>query len=217
MAKSNGSGGGLYRILEWIMWIAYINLLWVGFSLLGLIVLGVFPATVAGFTVIRGLLMKNTDTPIIKTFFRTYKNEFFKSNAIGFIFVVVGYILYLDFVFIGNINGLLFYVLQIGLVFVSLVYLIALLYIMPVYVHFDLNFTRYFKQAIQIGIFSPLMTIAMVLGLFIVYFLITLIPGLIPLFAFGASAFVIMACGLFAFHRLENKQRLLNEPKEKKE
>ncbi len=43
----------LNKAFEWITKIAYLNLLWLGFTLLGLIIFGIFPATAATFTVAR--------------------------------------------------------------------------------------------------------------------------------------------------------------------
>ncbi|MCT2537028.1 YesL family protein [Aquibacillus koreensis] len=212
----SGSGKGMYRILEWIMWIAYVNLLWFGFSLLGLIVLGIFPATVAMYTVWRDLLI-GKPVKFFNTFLHTFKSEFFKANLIGFVLLIVGYILYLDLQFLPNVTGAMSYVLRIGLIFVGILYIIALLYIFPVYVHFDLKFRSYFKQAILIGVFSPIMTIAMVVGLVGLYYLMSFLPGLTPLISASMISLITMGCALLAFKRLEYKQQVLKERADEKE
>ncbi|KKI91710.1 hypothetical protein WQ54_13415 [Bacillus sp. SA1-12] len=197
-----------YRLLEWIMWLVYINLLWVGSVLLGLIVFGVFPATVAMFTVIRHLIIKDaTGKQIFKTFVFTYKREFLKSNGIGIIMTSIGYFLYLDFLFIRNITGFSYYVFYTGLIFVGILYLITLLYILPVYVHYELKFFQYFKHAILIGIVSPFMTVGIIIGLTLLYFLLVSIPGLIPFITSSIIALIIMVCSLVVFNRLDYKQR----------
>lgn len=193
------------------MRIAYINLLWFGSVLLGLIVFGFYPATVAMYTVIRNLNVKDKDFNIFKMFITTYKKEFFKSNLLGLLLLLIGYVLYLDLIFLRDIEGLLFYVMQVALAFVGLVYLITLLYIIPTYVHFNLKFSKYFKHALLIGLFSPLMTISMVIGLVGFYYLFRLIPGLVPVLGVGMIATFIMVCALIAFKRFENKQNKINE------
>ncbi len=45
--------GGLYRICEWVMRLAYVNLLWIGIFWLGLVVFGFFPSSAAMFAVVR--------------------------------------------------------------------------------------------------------------------------------------------------------------------
>lgn len=197
-----------YLLLEWVMWLAYINLLWIGSALIGFVVFGIFPATVAMFTVIRHLLLKDTTgKQILKTFALTYKKEFFKSNLIGLIFTLVGYLLYLDFLYIQNMTGATYYMFQIGLIFISIIYFISLLYIVPVYVHYDLKFHQYFRHALLIGILSPITTMLIVIGLTLLYFLLVLIPGLIPLITTSTLAFIIMGCALIGFRRLEDKQQ----------
>ncbi|MFS0637728.1 DUF624 domain-containing protein [Mesobacillus foraminis] len=196
-----------YLLLEWIMWLAYINLLWLASVMLGLILFGILPATVAMFTVVRDLLIKEaTGKQIFKTFFLTYKSEFLKSNAMGLIIVSIGVFLYLDFLFIQNMAGVSYYVLFTGLMFISLVYVIALLYIVPVYVHYNLSFYQYFRHAVLIAMVSPVMTILMLLGLIILYFLLLSIPGLIPFITTSSVALILMSCTLAVFRRLENKQ-----------
>ncbi|MDQ0231178.1 YesL family protein [Metabacillus malikii] len=197
-----------YRLLEWVMWLAFINLLWFAGTLLGLILFGAFPATVAMFTVVRQLILEGaTGKQIVKKFIVTYKNEFIKSNVIGLIMVITGYLLYLDFIYIRNFTGITYYIFYTGLVFASIIYIISSIYIFPVLVHYDLKLLQYFKNAIVIGIISPIFTVIIGLGLFCLYYLLTVIPGLIPLITMSTIALIIMSCALIIFRRLEDKQQ----------
>lgn len=76
---------GFYSISEWVLRFAYVNVLWISFNLLGLIVFGFFPATIAMFTVVRKWVLKETDISVFNTFWFAYKKEFFKGNFLGFI------------------------------------------------------------------------------------------------------------------------------------
>ncbi|MED3648899.1 DUF624 domain-containing protein [Halalkalibacterium halodurans] len=58
----------LDRVLRWIVQIAAINLLWFYYTLIGLCIGGVFPATLAALGVSRKWIMGNTDINIRKTF-----------------------------------------------------------------------------------------------------------------------------------------------------
>lgn len=214
MARSDHFGG-FYHILEWVMWLLYLNILWVLFTIIGLGIFGVFPATVSMFTILRNLLLKQ-DKPIFKTFFQTYKKEFLKANAVGLITFGVAYILYIDLLFLDRIEGLLFNVFQIGLIVVVIIFLITLFYIFPVYVHFELSFLNRFKHAMLIGIFSPLMNIAMIIGFIALYYLYKVLPGLIPIFGLTLSGLLIMSSVLFAFNRFERRQQKLQGINENK-
>jgi uncharacterized membrane protein YesL len=65
------------------MKLAYLNLLWIVFSVGGLIVFGSIPASVSLFTIVRKwLINKETDLPIFHTFFQNYKNEFLNQISL---------------------------------------------------------------------------------------------------------------------------------------
>ena len=203
--QMNGAIGGFYRLCDWIMKLAYINILWISFSLLGLIVFGLFPATAAMFVIVRKILMDKDEIPILKTFWESYKSEFLKSNILGLILIITGYILYIDILFLRNTTGfinLLYYptlVLALGFV-------LTLLYVFPTFVHFDQRILQVIKNAFVIMLMNPLSTVLMVIGSFAVYLLMTTIPGLIPLFSGSILSFVIMWASFFAFSRLKKIQ-----------
>lgn len=205
--------GGFYNVLEWIMWLVYLNILWIMFTIMGLGLFGFFPATVSMFTIIRQLLLKE-ETSIIKTFFQTYKREFFKANGVGLILFILAYILYMDLLFLDTIQNIFFYFFQIALIIVSILYLITLIYIFPVYVHFQLKFFQYFKHAFLIGVFSPLMNLAIIAGFVILYFIYKWVPGLIPIFGLSLVSLLITRCVMLAFNRFEKRQQKLNEVEE---
>src|SRR5699024_9512825 len=62
--------------------LAYLNLLWLLFCVLGGFVFGWAPATVSLFTILKKWTEKK-DLRIFRTFFYTFKNEFIKSNVSG--------------------------------------------------------------------------------------------------------------------------------------
>lgn len=202
--------GGLYHFLEWIMWLIYLNILWIFFTVLGLGLFGAIPATVSMFTVIRQLLLRQ-ETAIFKTFFQTYKQEFLKANGLGLVLAIIAYILYMDLLFLDMIENAFYYFFQIGLLIVSIIYFITLIYIFPVYVHFKLSFFQYFKHALLIGIFSPLVNIAMIIGFVLLFFIYKWIPGLIPIFGLSVISLLITMSVTLAFERFERRQEKLNE------
>lgn len=199
-----------YYVLEWVMWLLYLNLLWLLFTLLGFGVFGLFPATVSMFAVIRQLLQQK-DLAIFKTFFQTYKQEFFKANGVGLVLFIITYLLYMDLLFLDHIPSSLFAFFQIGLLIATIIFIIVLLYIFPVYVHFDLTFLQTFKHALIIGIFSPLANLLTIIGFIVLFFIYRWLPGLIPTFGISLIALLLMFSGLFAFNRIQEKQAKLSE------
>src|SRR5690348_5869169 len=88
--------GNLYKYCDWIMKFGYLNLLWVLFTLTGLVIFGFVPATISLFTITRAWIRGNTDIPIWSTFLKVYKSEFVKSNKVGLVYLLGGYVLYID-------------------------------------------------------------------------------------------------------------------------
>ncbi|WP_260843514.1 YesL family protein, partial [Staphylococcus epidermidis] len=73
----------LYAGCEAVVKIAWLNGLWLLFTLLGGVLFGWAPSTAAMCAVIRKWLMGQKDVPIFPLFLDTYKKEFLKVNAIG--------------------------------------------------------------------------------------------------------------------------------------
>ena len=130
-----GMTGKFFRVCEVISKLAYVNLLWIFFTVLGLGVFGFMPATIALFAVTRKWVMGDKDVPVFKTFWTTYRKEFFKSHAIWSCFVCNR----LHYLFRSCIlpTGGLFNLLRLGVFIFGLLYAIVLLYIFPIYVHYD--------------------------------------------------------------------------------
>jgi uncharacterized membrane protein YesL len=96
--------------------LAYVNGLWMLFSLVGFIVVGFFPATVAMMTICRMWLNGESEIPIFKTFVKTYKSALISSNLLGWILAGVGVLLYINFLVLQANTG------QINIVTVSVLF-----------------------------------------------------------------------------------------------
>lgn len=162
------------------------------FSLIGLVLFGLFPATTAMFTVVRKWIRNQSDLPILHTFLSTYKNEFVKSNLMGLIVSMIGLLLYINFNIIAanpsTFNNLLF----IALVVLLILFTLTLLYVFPIMVHFDVKLSKAFKHAFALMIIHPLVTIAKVLILLALTQIFLKIPGIIPFFSGSIVAFLLM-------------------------
>jgi uncharacterized membrane protein YesL len=154
--------GKLLGICQWITRLAYINLLWLLFMILGLFVLGAAPATVAMFTLIRKWIMGESDLPVFTTYWETYKKEFWKANSLGFILAGISIILYLDWRLISSLQGSLYPILMGCLIGVFFLFLVITLFIFPVYVQYEYKTLQYIKTAFLLGISYPLYTMVMI-------------------------------------------------------
>ncbi|MEK3887217.1 YesL family protein [Bacillus sp. FSL K6-3431] len=215
--KLGGFDGLFFRSCEVISRLAYVNALWFLFTVIGLGVFGIAPATVALFTINRKWMMGETDVPIFNTYWKVYRKEFLKSNLLGLALIIAGFILYVDLAYLPT-EGFVYTIIRYAIIAVSFVYLIVLLYIFPVYVHFNGNLKNYFKFALVYGLSYPHFTFMMIIGAMLLYTGLNFVPGIIPFFSICLLAYMIMWIALQVFKRVENniteKQQKLEVIKE---
>lgn len=198
-----------YTGCEWVMKLAYVNILWVLFSVSGLIFFGIAPASVAVFTILRKWLMNETDIPIFRTFLETYKKEFRKANRLGWLMAIIGVFLYIDYKYLINIGGTIQYVLSAPLLIITILYFITVLYIFPVYVQYELRLLQYIKNSFYIGIINMHITILMMAAIFLLGIVYTYIPGVVPFFSVSFVSLIAMIGAKQSFQRIEAKQKKL--------
>lgn len=200
-----GWKGGINRLSVWIMNIAYINLLWIAFTLLGLVVLGLLPATVAMFAVLRKWIMGNLDTSIFKMFRLFYRKEFLKSNVTGLVLFIIGYILYIDLTVFEFGQSIYEQAHRLGVLIIAAIYTMGLVFFFPLYVQYDLKWLQYIKLTFLTGVSSPIRAILMISIAIGICFVFAKMPGLF-LFFFGSFIgylWLVIALPLFA--KLEKK------------
>ncbi|WP_174612965.1 YesL family protein [Virgibacillus ihumii] len=206
----NNTSGFIYSIMEWVTRFAYVNLLWITFTVAGGVILGIFPATTAMFAVVRKWLTGNAEIPIFKTFWNFFKSDFLKSNLLGLFITGLGAIIVVDFLFIQvNVDDLL-RLTYLPLYAFMILFLLFLFYIFPAFVHYDLKLGKTIKNAFLIMLISPLHSFLIVVCLVSVYFIMEALPAL-P-FIFGAStyAFITMWLCLNTFTKIEKKAETTN-------
>jgi uncharacterized membrane protein YesL len=201
----SGSLGGILKIPVIIVNLVYLNFLWIVFSIMGLFVFGFFPATSSMYGVIRKWVMGDLEVPIFKTFWTLYKKEFIKSNLLGLVLTLVSAFLLIDIWLIQHMSGIFMNFLRYFLLMIAFIYALTLLYVLPVFVHYELKVFQIIKTAFSFMVISPYSTIMMFAGGVIIYFTIKFLPGL--LFFLGGSliSLLLMWSSYFAFSRRERK------------
>ncbi|WML41324.1 YesL family protein [Neobacillus sp. OS1-2] len=201
--------GKLFIVCEWMMKLAYLNLLWFLFSIAGFLLFGIMPATVALFTIIRKWLMKETDVPVWQTFLTAYRREFKRANGLGICLAISGVFLASDFLFLRMVDGALQLALLAPLLIITMGYIIIVLYIFPVYVHYEGTLMDYLKNAFFIGVLNFHITLLLLAGLGAILFLMLYQPGLIPFFGGASMAWIFMIGGNYCFKRISYKKARL--------
>ncbi|CQR47229.1 hypothetical protein BN1058_01536 [Paraliobacillus sp. PM-2] len=191
------------NIGNWIVSLAYINLLWVAYSTMGLFILGMFPATVSLFSVIRQWLKHKHITSVWNVYHSTFKKEFVKSNIIGYFYLTVGVITYVDFKFFHTQDNIMFLTLSYTVLIILFIYGITGLFLFPVLVHYDLKIMSYFKYTFLIIVSHPVIFLITVLVLMSACLLMLFIPGLILFFGLSVPAYIIMWSSYKAFKKVD--------------
>lgn len=179
---------GIYQLCKWITYFFYLNILWMLFSIIGGVVLGFWPSTTALYSLARKTALGEEDIPIMKTYWTVFKKEFIHANALGYLLLCMGTLVYFNLNFFRSFEGEFYFMMSFIMLLLALMLMIVTMYIFPVLVHYELKFLQYIKQAIFIAFLRPLHVASIfITGLATYYFFIYL-PGFIPLF--GISIFV---------------------------
>jgi uncharacterized membrane protein YesL len=176
--------GGLYKISEWIMRLSVTNVLWIICSLpyiflvfplfmakttdevLSILILStvvapftLFPATAAMFAVARKWVMGDVDAPLLRTFFRNYKESYVQSMLGGILYVIVFTILIVDFqVYLKQLKSLSI----LSYLFIAIIALlsVSLFNFFSMVVHYHMKTLQLIKNAILITIGRPLRSLS---------------------------------------------------------
>ncbi|MFP5113823.1 YesL family protein [Bacillaceae bacterium C204] len=182
----------LHSLSNLISNLAYINILWLTFTFLGGVVLGIFPATIAMFFIIKRMFLEKSDFSIIKEFTILYKKEFKKSNLQFYPFILLVIIITADIRFISSLDFAftnlvvkLFYVLlfALGMIF---------LYSLVVYIDGSGNKKWIVKSSVYILMNNPMTNLYIITGLLLLHTLSVKIAGLSILFSGSVFSLIVL-------------------------
>ncbi|QOY37141.1 YesL family protein [Anaerobacillus isosaccharinicus] len=194
---------GFYKFSLTFARLAYLNLLWLFFIIIGLGIFGFFPATIALFSIIRQWVKGNTDIPIYKTFWSTYKTEFFKGNLLAVSYFFIGMILYIDILYFSNPTSVVTLVLYYFFWVVAFLFALVGILLFPVYVHYQSKWWQYYKTTFLIMLLNPLLVIATLVIVTGSAVVLRVFPGLIPVFSGSVLAYGLMLVSYHAFNKVE--------------
>ncbi|MGG3468555.1 DUF624 domain-containing protein [Neobacillus pocheonensis] len=202
----SGFYGLIYKACVWIMRLAYLNVLWIAFTLLGLLIFGLGPATSAMFSISRKWIIGEDNIPVFRTFLTQFRSDFRKIFYLSAILFSVGALLLANLMFFTKGDVPLLQIAKILTVNLAIVYGVMLIYIFPVFCHFDLKLLQYLKQSFYIGFLHPVFTLFLVLGMVGIGFVFLKVPGLMLFFS-GSSFSLFLTWGAHkAFSKLESKK-----------
>ncbi len=218
-----GLMGGMNRLFEWIMRLSVVNILWITFNLpisylfflipftedqsaliVFLFTIAVlapfvfFPATSAMFGVVRKWIMGELDVPLVKSYWKYYKENYVRSLTGGIILTIIWIIWGVDFFLLSKNNVIVSGFFLVGFLF---------LFLMTVFffsntVHAELKLMASIKKSFFFTMLYPLINLTLlVLSGAIIYISVELFTFIIPFF----MGTLITYISFFAYHQKTEK------------
>ncbi|PXW92156.1 putative membrane protein YesL [Streptohalobacillus salinus] len=152
--KSSNVMTTLEKVLNYIALFAMLNILWLSLTLLGVVIFGFFPATVALLYVMR----KHIETPSlnylikVKLFWKSFKKEFIKANLTGWILVIIGTSFYVNYQLLLSLGSEV--VIAVPIIFIVLLSLFAItiVWVFPLMIYTNGTIIQNFRNAIILAI-----------------------------------------------------------------
>jgi len=193
----------IMEFFEWIMHFVYLNALFVAGTLIGGIVLGFFPACYATISVSRRLVSE-PGFGIAKAFFEEYKQHFWKSLRVGYLFVLVVLITVSNVIFWRQLEHMISWVW----LFILILTVLGSMLLFPVTVENNLSLKEtgklFFYSLSQLHLY-----IVLILGLGVIYMAILFMTGVFIFLAGSLSLTWVM----FTSHLFVRKIQKIRELK----
>ncbi|MDX5476628.1 MAG: DUF624 domain-containing protein [Bacillaceae bacterium] len=194
--------GKIMQIAEFVYKFIALNVLWVIFVLAGLGLFGFMPATAALFQIIREWIKGDKEISLFSNFYKFFKQTFLKSNIIGAIFLVVFYIIYVNFSFVSHFYDesirIFVYIVVFGIAAIAIM---TFLNVFSIMAHFEYKTLQYVKVAAGLVFARPFISLLQLVWL-LAYALIAInYPK--PFLVIGVSvfAYVLMHINYMTFKK----------------
>jgi uncharacterized membrane protein YesL len=200
----------LLPVMDRIWNIILLNILWLLFTVVGLGLFGIFPATIAVFAILRSWNLKKETLSLIKEFWKHYRAEFKKVNIFGIFVWVFVYFFYIDWEFVQKIDdgySLVGYIILLSLFFI---FSLILIYLFPLVVHYNISFGKAVKTGLLLALLNPIHSGLIIATCILIYMVYTKIPSLIFLFGIIPFFWVVMKGTYLVFKRNEKKLAINN-------
>ncbi|MDV2685628.1 DUF624 domain-containing protein [Alkalihalophilus lindianensis] len=185
---------------------ALLNLLWIGFSILGLGVIGFFPATVAMFSISRKWVRGEEDITVFSGFWSEYKRMFVKSNIFGWIVALIGFLLYINYQVIISLGTETPFIVVLSYIFVVLMYIMFVVTLVPVAVHFEGGTLAILKKTFQFMVGRVHIALLFILLIWASVYMSLAFPTAILFFSGSVLSYMVMWFFTNSLKRIETKQ-----------
>ncbi|MCQ6273115.1 DUF624 domain-containing protein [Pseudarthrobacter sp. R1] len=174
-----------YSFFDTLLWVACLNMLWLAFTVLGLGVLGVGPATAAAQILIRKRARGDT-ARLLPGFAREYCRNFVRGNALALPVMGVAVALAMNWNYFSGSGGFLSQ-LAAAATFVGAIFVAgAVCYLFPMFARYELPLGQYFLMSSRFALRHLAGTVILLFVSAAAVYASGAVPGLIPFFSIGA-------------------------------
>lgn len=180
-----------YKYAQKVSNVFYLNLLWILFSVLGLIVFGVSPATTVLYK-LSARLLRGENFPIFNTYWADFKAEFVKANLLGGTLVISLYFLLVQYQILSLYNNLYFLIARYIIIGFVFLYLLMTVFILPVFAKYpEATLKEVYKQALIFSIGQPLFSLATLFVLTVInWILLNYLPTVLIFVGVSLNVFI---------------------------
>jgi uncharacterized membrane protein YesL len=209
--EMNGIMGVFHRFSLWVIRLTYLNLLWILFTLVGLVIFGIGASTLALFAVVRKMIVFDEDVKIYQTFKEQFKLNFLRGMKLSFLYTGIGLLIYFYIRYFSLFDGMLYEIVVGFFTILFILFGLAVCYIFPLCSHFQMKTFVYLKNSFLFPVFAPLQTLLIVLGLILCTIFFTFVPGFLPFLGISLPAYVISFFAQLSFKLLEEKRKQIRQ------
>lgn len=188
-----GSSGFIYRMADWMMKLAFVNILWIFFTILGLGVFGFYPAWIA---MCRLLILwsKGENPPLFKTYWSVYRRVFFKGNLTAIGIIAMSIVIFININVISYFGGLLFYFYSISTLIIFIVMILwSMIFALVIAENSQVIYSKTMLiEPFKRIVLSPGKSILLIIGIGVIYLLNGFIPGLLPVYSVSLICWVMV-------------------------
>lgn len=182
----------LFGVLDVVVKLAYANLLWLGTTALGLVVFGLWPATVALFAAIDDLIL-HREPVTWRSFLARARAEIVRASLVGWLLAATCFVLAFYLVAAWNQPSVVVRMLQGGLLVLVVLYLCGLLYLLPAMLRTEVRGRKLVTLAGYLVLGRPLHTLSLaVVPAALVVVMVFVVPAALIFFAASAPAYVVL-------------------------
>lgn len=205
------NGGSLDMImkgLDWLTTLAYLNLLWLGATLMGLVFFGAGPATFAVHSLVKTKLKQGDLSHIFPKFKEAFKQHFKDGNIYFGLVTAASVFIYVDARVIQALpqNAFIQFVVLPALIILSALVIIVATFTLGIYFEFNDTLLKSVKDAFWLSLISPVAGIFIVHAFLIGFLIYAYIPALMLFYSLSFYAFVTQWIMSKTFKRIKKKK-----------